>query len=68
MDKDVEEFTGFFVKVSDIEYNGPFVNLNGARDMARSMGPNKEIYHGVLKISNNGVDSSDLHLIPKVKK
>lgn len=68
MNTEEDEKTGFFVKISDTEYEGPFINLNGARDKARSIGPNIEIYHGVLKTTASGIDDSDLHLIPKVKK
>lgn len=68
MNPEEEGKTGFFVKITATEYDGPFINLKGARDRARSIGPNKEIYHGVLKITARGIDDSDIHLIPKVKK
>lgn len=59
---------GFYVKVTENDYLGPFLRLNEARDAARQKGPNLEIYHGELKYKPDGIlDTSDLDLIPKVK-
>lgn len=64
-----KEQQGFFVKIRDDCYRGPFELLSGAR----SIGPDFEIYHGVLKIlsetfSESIIDSSKLFLVPKLKK
>lgn len=66
--EDKEEKMGFYVKASDTEYKGPFASLKEARNTARSFGPNKEIYHGILRLAVDGFDNRDLHLVPKVKK
>lgn len=63
------EEQGFFVKTKPDFYSGPFHNLNAARTEARAIGPNLEIYHGVLKrVSENIIDDSQLFLVPKVPK
>ena len=63
------EQQGFFVKTREDCFQGPFDFLNQARSEARSLGPNMEIYHGVLKrISENIIDSSKLFLVPKLNK
>jgi hypothetical protein len=59
--------TGFFVKIAETEYLGPFNRLKEARDTARSISLNQEIYHGVLTVTDSGFDTNDLHLIPKIK-
>jgi hypothetical protein len=60
---------GFFVKVGDCAYRGPFESLGVARDEARVIGPDLNIYHGVLKrISEDIIDDSQLFLIPKVEE
>ena len=60
---------GFFVKTGDVSYSGPFASLNEARAEARAIGPNLEIYHGVLKyLSDSLIDDKELYLVPKVKK
>ena len=67
--KDNKEDQGFFVKVRDGAYRGPFENLNGARNEARSFGPDLPIYHGILKrISEDIYDDSQLFLVPKPKE
>jgi len=59
---------GFFVKVGDCSYRGPFDNLSTARDEARAIGPDLLIYHVILKrISENIIDDSQLFLVPKVE-
>jgi len=63
------EQQGFFVKIRDDFFQGPFETLKEARSEARSMGPNMEIYHGVLRhINDQLIDTSELFLVPKVKK
>lgn len=63
------EEQGFFVKVEDKKYSGPFVSLNQARAEARSIGPNLLIYHGRLKrVDGQVTDESQLFLVPKLKK
>ena len=63
------EQQGFFVKVREDCFQGPFVTLNEARSEARSLGPNMEIYHGILKhINDQLIDTSKLFLVPKIKK
>lgn len=63
------EQQGFFVKVRDDCFRGPFNFLNEARSEARSLGSNLEIYHGILKrISESIVDASKLFLVPKLNK
>lgn len=60
------DLQGFFVKVTDGIYRGPFDNLNTARDEARAIAPDLKIYHGILKkISEDVFDDSQLFLIPK---
>jgi hypothetical protein len=60
---------GFFVKVRDNLYCGPFDNLNTARDEARVLGPDLLIYHGILeRISEEIIDDSQLFLVPKLEK
>ena len=59
---------GFFVKISDVVYRGPFTTLNEARKEARLIGKDIKIYHGILKrISEDIIDDSELFLVPKVK-
>ena len=60
--------SGFFVKVREGFYSGPFETLNLARGEARRIGPDLEIYHGILKrISEDIIDDNELFLIPKVE-
>lgn len=60
---------GFFVKVGDGIYKGPFEKLNAAREEARSLGPNLLIYHGVLKkIDEEIFDDRELFIVPKLLK
>jgi len=59
--------SGFFVKVG-AEYKGPFGRLNEARDEARRIGPDLDIYHGFLKYKKDKtLDTSCLSLIPKLR-
>ena len=59
---------GFFVKVGDCSYRGPFDSLNEARDEARAIAPDLIIYHGILKrISEDIIDDSELYIIPKIE-
>jgi hypothetical protein len=59
---------GFFVKIRDSFYAGPFSTLNQARDEARRLGPGFVIYHGVLKgISEGLIDDSELYVVQKVQ-
>jgi hypothetical protein len=63
------EQQGFFVKIRDKLFRGPFDNLSIAREEARAIGPNLLIYHGVLKyISEDLIDDSQLFLVPKTAK
>jgi hypothetical protein len=63
------EQQGFFVKVGDCRYSGPHARLKEARNEARQLGPELEIYHGILKhISGSIVDESQLFLVPKLRK
>lgn len=60
---------GFFVKVRDDFYIGPYDDLKTARNEARVKGPRLEIYHGVLKrINDQIIDDSQLFLVPKCQK
>lgn len=60
---------GFYVKMGDDLYLGPYENLNAARSEARKKGPDLLIYHGILKkISGGIIDDSQLFLVPKIKK
>lgn len=60
---------GFFVKVRDDFYMGPYDNLKLARDSARKVSSNLCIYHGILKkISEGIIDDSQLYLVPKIDK
>lgn len=60
---------GFFVKVREDCYRGPFVRLNEARDEARRIGPDLKIYHGIIKYENDKiVDTEGLSIVPKVRK
>lgn len=60
---------GFFVKVGDTIFKGPFDNLSTARDEARVIGPDLLIYHGVLKrIDEEVYDDKELFLVPKLSK
>lgn len=60
---------GFFVKIREDFYLGPFDELKTARDEARAKGPDLLIFHGVLKrISECIIDDSQLYLVPKLKK
>lgn len=60
--------TGFWVKVGE-GYKGPFERLNEARDEARKIGPDLEIYHGYLDWTSEGkIDTSQISLIPKYRK
>lgn len=64
----MQEQNGFFVKIREGFYSGPFITLNNARDEARRIGPNLLIYHGVLKIISEDIfDDKELFLVPKVK-
>lgn len=59
---------GFFVKIGDCSYRGPFESLNEARDEARAIAPDLVIYHGVLKrISEDIIDDSELFIVPKIE-
>jgi hypothetical protein len=63
----ISEQQGFFVKIRDNFYRGPFDNLNSAREEARAIGPDLVIYHGVFKrISEELIDDSSLFLVPKL--
>lgn len=60
---------GFFVKVNEGTFRGPFENLKKARDEARIIGPDLFIYHGMLKkIDDEIYDDSELFLVPKIEK
>jgi len=61
---------GFFVEVEKgKKYEGPYTALNEARDTARKIGPHIPIYHGRLNKNDDGsYDTSEIYLIPKVKK
>jgi len=60
------EEEGFYVKVRDNFYLGPFDTLKKARDEARLKDSNLLIYHGTLKkISKDVVNDSMLFLVPK---
>jgi hypothetical protein len=60
---------GFYVKVGDQQYLGPFDSLSVARDEARTIGPELLIFHGLLeKVPEETVDDSLLFLVPKLKK
>lgn len=62
------ESQGFFVKIRDAFYLGPFDDLKTARNRAREKGPDLLIFHGVLKrISEDIIDDSQLFLVPKCK-
>jgi len=61
------EQQGFFVKIRDNFYRGPFDDLNSAREEARAISSDLLIYHGVLKrISEELIDDSLLFLVPKL--
>lgn len=63
------EQQGFFVKIRDNLFRGPFDSLSIARDEARAIGPNLLIYHGILKYISEGlIDDSQLFLVPKTAK
>ena len=63
------EQQGFFVKTKDSNYLGPFLALSEARNTARSIGPDLEIYHGILKKNKDeSYNQEHLHLIPKLSK
>lgn len=61
---------GFFVEVEESKrYQGPFVSLNQAREEARKVGSNLKILHGILEKNKDGsYDTSNIFLVPKVKK
>jgi hypothetical protein len=61
---------GFYVEVEEKKkYEGPFVSLNQAREEARKIGPDLKILHGVLEKNEDGsYDTSNIFLVPKVKK
>ena len=60
------EQQGFFVKTEDTSYQGPYLSLNEARDKARSIGPDLEIYHGFLKKNTDGSwNNKNIYLVPK---
>lgn len=61
---------GFFVEVEKGKnYEGPYAALNEARNTARKIGPDILIYHGRLtKNEDDSYDTSEIFLIPKVKK
>ena len=64
----MDKAQGFFVKTGDAFYSGPFASLSEARSEARVIGPNLEIYHGVLKyLSDSLIDDKELYLVPKCK-
>lgn len=63
------EQQGFFVKIRDDLYLGPFDELSKARDEARAKGPDLLIFHGILKKYTDGlIDDKQLYLVPKFKK
>jgi hypothetical protein len=63
------EQQGFFVKVRDDCFRGPFDFLKEARAEARSLGTDLEIYHGILRrMSESIIDVSKLFLVPKLKR
>jgi hypothetical protein len=69
----MDEKQGFFVKMDDKNtkdsFKGPFTLLSEARSEARAIGPNLEIYHGVLKyVDTNTVDATKLFLVKKLAK
>lgn len=65
----IKKSQGFFVKIREGFYSGPYSTLNEARNEARSIGPDLEIYHGILiRLSEDIIDDSELFFIPKVKK
>ena len=67
MGKEEKQESGFFVKVRDDFYTGPFDTLNKARGEARRIGPDLKIYHGILKTIEDGlIDDRELYLVPKV--
>jgi hypothetical protein len=71
--KEVKDFPkeqqGFFIKVREDCFQGPFSFLNEARSEARKLGQNMEIYHGILKYINDQIiDSSELFLVPRLKR
>jgi hypothetical protein len=58
---------GFFVKIRDDCYAGPFDFLHEARSEAKDKGSNMEIYHGILiYISEHVIDANGLCLLPNV--
>ena len=60
---------GFYVKLGDRQYRGPFDSLGEARDEARTIGPDLLIFHGLLEEVPEGIaDDSQLFLVPKLKK
>ena len=60
---------GFYVKLGNKQYKGPFDSLSKARDEARTIGPDLLIFHGLLEeISEGTADDSQLYLVPKLKK
>ena len=62
------EQQGFFVKVKQDVFKGPFISLNEARLESIIDSKNLEIYHGILiLIDKNTVDSSKLFFI-EIKK
>lgn len=60
---------GFFVKIREAFYIGPYDTLKIARNNARDHGSKLEIYHGFLRrISDTIIDDKHLYLIPKCQK
>ena len=59
--------TGFYVKISEADYLGPFSRLSEARDEARSRGSDLEIYHGNMAYIGVVLDDRKLSLIHKVQ-
>jgi hypothetical protein len=69
----MDEKQGFFVKMDDKNtknsFKGPFALLSEARSEARVIGPNLEIYHGVLSYTETDqVDATKLFLVKKLAK
>jgi hypothetical protein len=61
-----KERQGFFVKIRNNIYQGPFNRLKEAREDAKKLGSDMEIYHGVLRqTSDKAIDARELFLVPK---
>jgi hypothetical protein len=59
---------GFFAKVDENNYRGPFLKLSEARDEARIISPDTQIYHGFIKYKDGKIIDKNLSLIQKFKK